>query len=462
MSTTARQLLQRAAIALGLLVAGAAGAADIEGTLTLRWGDPLNGAAGGEKLQAEIAGKRGYTYAIDAAQALADGLPLFDMNGDEVVASVDASRKTGAGFRLTRLESTGLKSAGGIVDARPWINLLCKFADNPAEPTTIAHVDAAFGAEGELTRFWRDASQGAVDVSRTRSLGWFVLPNPTAAYFDANGNPNLTKILNECGAAAGEALATALQGEDHAGVNLLVNGSLGCCAWGGNTRIALGGITKTWRVTWMPPAGYLNLSLFGHELGHTFGMAHSNNSDGDGNTYDNPWDLLSDADGHAVAHAQFGRLPKTPSAYHLDRAGWLLDDEKVQAAADGSTQVSLQRVDRAAPGAVRLLRIDVPGATGGRYWTVEARIRNGSNDGALPDSGVVLYEVDPRRAQPAWLVDASNPVANYSNTRSTVFKPGDRFVAPDLSFELKVLAAGTNGFDVEVTMPGPGFGSGFE
>ena len=50
----------------------------------------------------------------------------------------------------------------------------------------------------------------------------------------------------------------------------------------------------------------------------------------------------------------------------------------------------------------------------------------------------------------------------YSNTRSTVFKPGDRFVAPDRSFELKVLAAGTNGFDVEVTMPGPGFGSGFE
>jgi M6 family metalloprotease-like protein len=450
------------AVFLALVAAPAiAKTVQVEGTLSLRWGDPIDGSATAPKLQAEIAGKNGYTYAIDAERALAAGLPLLDMNGQEVAGVVDPSRKSVAGFELQ-----GLASKSGtsplVTESRPWINLLCKFADVADEPTTVARVDAAFAPGAGLTDYWMRTSQGAIDLGRTRTLGWFVLPSPRSTYVDASNNPNLGKLLNDCASAAGAALSDAVQAEDHAGVTVMVNGSLGCCAWGGNITTTLGGVNKTWRVTWMPPAGYLNLSLLAHELGHTFGMAHSNNSDQDSNTYDNPWDLLSDSQGHAMRDAQFGSMPKTPSAYHLDRAGWLADDERVIVGGDTIATVDLQRIDQAGAGIVRMMRIESPEWTDGRYYVVETRVRNGVSEGALPDSGVVIYQVIPGRAQPAWLVDASDPASNYSNTRSVVFKSGDSYIAPDRSFELNVLAANTNGFQVKVKLPGPGFGSSFE
>ena len=465
MSLIAR-LAHRLLAATALLVFASAPvfAADVEGVLTMRWGDPTDttGKAHVEQLQAEIVGKSGHVYPIDTAAALDAGQPLFAMNGKSVVASLGARQKSDGRFQLSAVAAKVAGEADPVNDSRPWINLLCKFADLADEPTTVARMDDVFAAGRGLTGYWNQVSGGFVDLSKTRSIGWFVLPEPRSAYVDANNNPNLNKLLADCASVAGAALAERVQAEDHAGVNVLVNGSLGCCAWGGNAHTSIGGVTKTWRVTWVPPSAYLSIATFGHELGHAYGMTHSNNSDGDSNTYDNPWDLLSDANGYAAQATGLGKIPKTPAAYHLDRAGWLGADEKQVVTGRQSATVQLQRIDLATPGQVRMLRIEAPEWTDGRYYTVETRMRRGVNDAALPDEGVVLYEVNPNRAQPAWLVDASNPAANYSNTRSVVFKPGDRYVAPDGSFELRVHAASTNGFQVEVMLPDIRFTSGFE
>jgi len=443
-----------------LAASAAAHAGDVQGTLMLRWGDPLAGAQA-ERLQASIEAQDGRVYGLDTAQAEADGIALHDLAGRDVVARLDARQKSGAGLRLAALAAKDGTDPAPVADSRPWMNLLCKFADKSAEPTTRARIDAAFAPGGASTTCWQTTSQGFIDLGNSRSLGWVTMAAPHASYVDANGNPNLQKLLNDCVAAAGEALVQATAAEDFAGINVLVNESLGCCAWGGNARATIGGNTKTWRVTWVPPSAYLNISLFAHELGHAFGMPHSNNSDGDSNTYDNPWDLLSDSSGHAVTASGWGTLPKTPSGYHLDRAGWLDASEKRVIDADDE-RVVLQRLDRPAEGAVRLLKIRLPQYEGGRYYTVEARVRQGAEyDARLPDDGVVIYEVDPRRAQPAWLVDSSTPAANYSNTRGVVFKPGDRWTAPDGSFTLAVSGA-QDGFAVDVQLAQGSFDSGFE
>lgn len=462
MFTTLRRLaLAAAAIALSL-GAGIAIAADVEGVLTLRWGDPLQHGDTSERLQAEIVSKRGYTYAVDAAAALADGIPLFDLAGNDVVAHLDERRKSDAGFRLTGIASKSGSGPAPVVESRPWVNLLCKFADISDEPTTTERMDAVFAPGAGLTRYFDQVSSGFVDTSRSRSLGWYMLPAPRSTYVDANGNPSLSRLFKDCIAAAGQALVDVVENEDHAGINVLVNGSLGCCAWGGSARAAIGTVDRTWRVTWAPPAAYLSVALLAHEMSHALGLPHSNNSDSDSSTYDNPWDLLSDSMGHSVPDALLGRAPKTLSAHQLDRNGWLDASERRVIGAQTTAVVRIQRLDQARNGEVRMVRIEDPNWVGGRHFTLEARKRDGGNDAALPDEGILMYEVVPGRSQPGWLVDVNDPAATYSNGRSVVFKPGDRYVAPDRSFEMRVLSADVDGYQVEIALPGPGFGSGFE
>ena len=90
--SAARRLLSILVLAAA---AGTAQAEDIQGTLTMHWGDPLSGTQA-ERFNAEIVGKNGYRYAVDTQAALADGLPLLDLGGKDVLASVDTRQKSGA------------------------------------------------------------------------------------------------------------------------------------------------------------------------------------------------------------------------------------------------------------------------------------------------------------------------------------------------------------------------------
>src|SRR3546814_11994036 len=58
-------------------------------------------------------------------------------------------------------------------------------------------------------------------------------------------------------------------------------------------------------------------------MGHGYGLPHSDNADGDDDTYDNPWDVMIDACSNAMYNVNFGALPNHINMAQRDRLGWV-------------------------------------------------------------------------------------------------------------------------------------------
>src|SRR3546814_7049409 len=104
---------------------------------------------------------------------------------------------------------------------------------------------------------------------------------------------------------------------------MMFNGDLDGYAWGGGACAVLDGTRRCPRTTWNPPWAFTNLAPLAHEMGHGYGLPHSDNSDGDDDTYDNPWDVMSDAWSNAMYNVNFGALPKPINMAQRTRLGWV-------------------------------------------------------------------------------------------------------------------------------------------
>ena len=76
------------------------------------------------------------------------------------------------------------------------------------------------------------------------------------------------------------------------GINLMFNDNLDGFAYGGSFTLMRDGVTRTYRMTWVPPWGYENQGPIAHEMGHGFGLPHA--SGPYSATYDSRWDVMSD------------------------------------------------------------------------------------------------------------------------------------------------------------------------
>ena len=124
----------------------------------------------------------------------------------------------------------------------------------------------------------------------------------------SNYSTMLNALYNDCTNAASGSVNLS----NFVGINLMFNETFGPYAWGG-----WGG------VTWEPPWGWHNVAVIGHEMGHAFGLPHSNNADGDSSPYDNPWDVMSDSWGYALHDSTYGTVGKHTISYHKDSLGWI-------------------------------------------------------------------------------------------------------------------------------------------
>ncbi|MCU0233412.1 MAG: hypothetical protein MUE90_05195, partial [Thermoanaerobaculales bacterium] len=225
----------------------------------------------------------------------------------------------------------------------------------------------------------------------------------------------------------------------------MFNDEFGPYAWGGSHYLNRDGVWKLYRVTWEPPWGYANEGVIAHEMGHGFGLPHSNNADDDANPYDNPWDVMSDSWNYVLTHPTYGKLGKGTIAYHLDLLGWIGPEQKVVVDAAGIYELSIDHLALAETENLRLVRIAKPGTS--TFYTVEVRDRVGY-DGQLPGFAVVIHHVDPFRLEEAWLVDLEN--AENGADEGAMWRVGECFqdLADDISVCVQSVTA--EGFVVVV------------
>ncbi len=458
------------ALALSACAAGAQ-AAVVQGWLELQWGDPAPGVAGAPQFRATLVADDGRRFPLDVGEALRAAQDLHALANRRIAVEFSAPAAGVSQYRVEAIVpadnlqlSAEKANDKAVLGNTVWVTLMCKFSDILTEQKTLSFFQSQYGnSQGQLDHYWREVSYGKINLTGSSAYGWFTLPQPRSYYVTGSGqgSANLNQLFTDCTAAADPSVNFAANGGVQ-GINMMFNGDLDGYAWGGGRCTTLDGLNKCWSSTWNPPWSFNNLAPLAHEMGHGFGLPHANNSDGDTDPYDNPWDVMSSAWRNANTNPVYGTVAKHINMYHRNRLGWV-DPERVLTINAGTQHPSLQldRAGRPASTEKQMLLIRVPGEPSSRYYTVEARQRIGYYDGNLAGNAVIIHSVNTGRKEPAWSVDADVPPATVSNNEGSMFKPGETWTAPDGSFRVRVLAENANGFHVTVCGPagasaGPG------
>jgi M6 family metalloprotease-like protein len=348
----------------------------------------------------------------------------------------------------------GEKRGGGIFGSQPWVSILCKFSDKSSEPRNLSFFEGMYSnVFSGLDHYWREVSYNQIDIIGSIAVDWVNLPGTHSSYVPTPGSgsdADLSQLFNDCTTAADSFVDFSDIGDGNTsfvGINMMFNDVLDCCAWGGGRGANLDGLSKFWRVTWNPPWSYNNESTIAHEMGHGFGLPHSNNSDNDSNTYDNPWGVMSSSGGNSVTHNVYGRLGKHINMYHKSRLNWVTDVDGYVANLYSNKTITIDRSALLQTNNYRFARIPL---SDGTFYIIESRFNISSYENNLPGTAVIIHHVDQNRSSPSWLVDADIPPANYSNNEGSMWKVGESFEDPIDGYIINVLEITENGFKVQI------------
>ncbi len=454
----------------------------LEGTLHAIWGDPHPDSGARAVQVLTLTSDDGQITELQVSDELLNAAGgFFAWNGKRVRVTLRApgnelpihvrpgTRQVAALTLLAGRAPGEPPDAIDLTGSHPWVSILCKFADVPAEPENLAYFQGMYANQpGGLDDYWREVSYDNIDIVGSTAVDWVVLPNNQTFYVPTPGsgmNANLDALFNACTGAADPFVDFSNGGNPFSGINMMFNANLDCCAWGGGRFATLDGVSKVWRTTWNPPWGYANSGVIAHEMGHGFGLPHANNWDGDSNPYDSPWDVMSSASSiYSVVDPTYGRLGQHINAHHKIQLDWVSGARLLQVN-DGET--ATVDIDAAAiQSSPNVYAVRLPTSSGSRFYTIESRRRVGNYDGALPGDAVIIHEVVTTRSEPSWSYDADVPPANYASNEGTMFRVGETFIDAAENIEITIDSATANGFVVTVDRIGEGpaleFNSGFE
>jgi len=440
-----------------VLFVGSVSAERVEGVLAFEFGDGKPPSK--EYYQKYYLQTPDANYPLSLSNAFENRMPIRKWSGKNVAVtfkSKQLSVKDSNGIVAIELLE-GRSVNGGVLGSQPWVSILCKFSDVNDEPEDLSYFqDMYANLPSGLDHYWREVSYDNIDVVGSLAVDWVDLPKTQTEYIANPGggdDADLNLLFDDCTAAANPFVnyATGAGGTSFVGINMMFNELLDCCAWGGARNATLNGLNKTWRTTWNPPWSFANEGVIAHEMGHGFGLPHANNSDGDGDPYDSPWDVMSAATTNGVLDSVFGRLGKHINMYYKHYLGWV-DDSDGYIVNPMTDDVFLVVYSSRATtgGAGRFARIPL---SDGSQYMVEVRKESGNYESNLPGTAVIIHHVVQGRSEPPWIVDQDVPPASFSNNEGVMWKTGETFFDPIDGYEVEVLGLFDRGFNVRITGP---------
>ncbi|MGQ0640623.1 MAG: dockerin type I domain-containing protein [Gemmatimonadaceae bacterium] len=430
--------------------------ATIEGTLHLVWGDPPE--SGVPQYRAFVTTETGESIEVEPvlSRDLSAG-DLVALNGRRVRVrgSSMATRLTPLGQVSQTFQALAIAPIGDVafnaapawpVQQRPYAILLCKFPDVPDEPLPVSGYEAMYGsAFGGADDFYREVSNGRINLTGTRVYGWYTLPQPRSVYV-VNDRANLGTLFNDCTRAAN----ADVDYREVVGVAMHFNAFLDCCSWGGSRTASLDGVTKTFATMWN--ASWARSGTSWHEMGHSIGLPHSGGPYG--RTYDSVWDVMSASTSGRYLNSSFGFGGAHFIAHHKDLLGLIPAGRRVTLT-NGVWQGVIEPHARNASGTGTVL-VRIPISDPARYgqsYTLEFRGKTGY-DIRLPRASVIIHSIVPGRAEPAQIVDADGD--GDPNDDGVTWTVGESFLDQKAGIEVAIDSLATDGVAVTVRNAGTG------
>ncbi len=447
----------------------------IEGWFSIIYGTPAPGTNAPESLLYLLNTEDGRYFELDLPPGAVQAAGGFDvLNGSYVYISLDAQTNrsvltTGGAVRVASLQLAvlplgmpqGDNFSRAVTGSQPWVTIMCAFPGTPAGYGTKA-IDYFQGMYSDqypgLDHYWRQQSFGKINMAGSNAYGWFMLDKPQTHYYPSPGmgdnSSSLTELAQDC---INKADAT-VNFSSYRGINFMFNGSLDCCAWGGTGTVHVDNTYSRWRMTWNPPFSWKDITVVAHEIGHGFNLPHANNYDGDGDPYDNTWDVMSETYIYCdkATHAVYGCLGQHTNAFHKDHLGWFAPQQRL-VLNDDRDNITLDHAAMQNPQHYQIVIIPFPNSH--KRYVVEARQTSNSNyDAKLAGKAVIIHEVDTARTQWAWLVGGTTDAKSWSVENNPLdpdgaWLAGETFVDAVNGISISVISETANGFVISVDMP---------